>query len=66
MWHPSYGEMAAQQLDEWRLDASRERLSCGQKALSPAPIASVRIKLGRTLVKLGERIAGTTARPAMR
>ena len=65
MWHPSYGEMAAQQLDEWRLDASRERTVAGASG-APSSASSARILLGRTLVKIGERLAGTAARPAMR
>lgn len=66
MWHSSYGEMAAQQLDEWRRAAGQQRMA---SAAAPTPRrrrASVRITVGRALVKLGERLAGGSARPAMR
>ena len=66
MWHPSYGELATQQLEQWRADAARERAATASRSLVQAPRAGLRIRLGRTLVRAGERLAGAAARPAMR
>lgn len=65
MWHQSYGEMAAQQLDEWRAEAACLRSSMRPRTKQPAGVG-LRVLLGRGLVRLGERLAGSPARPAMR
>ena len=65
MWHQSYGVLAAQQLDEWRAEAACLRSSVSPRTTQPGR-AGLRVLLGRGLVRLGERLAGAPARPALR
>ena len=66
MWHPSYGELAAQRLDEWRADAACQRSATTSRVAPRQRPAELRVVLGRALVRLGERLVGNAARPAMR
>lgn len=66
VWHPSYGELAAQQLDEWRADAACQRSATTNGVATRQRQGGLGVLLGRALVRLGERLGGSAARPAMR